>query len=499
MPNLLEDVFKRSGVPTHTFVEPVEYRGLLVAVRTPGRAVIVEGPSGIGKTTCVVRVLDELGQKNAALKLSGRRPEDVELIGALPEMGDVGLVVVDDFHKLPADIKARLADYVKRLADEENPNSKVIIIGINRAGEALLKFASDLAGRVDTFRFESNPEERVTQLVERGESALGIRIGIKGHIVNESRGSFHIAQMLCYELCLLCGVTEEVGDQREVTTSAELLKQKVHEDLFRVFGGRARLFASGGKLRREGRAPYLYLLHWLGTEDQWALQLDEMVRKYPDHKGSVGQIVNNGFLAQHLEKNPELGELIHFDQDTHVLSVEDPKFVFFLKNLLWSKFAQQVGYRLIQFRGKYDFALSFAGSDRDVAQALFEELQRREVSVFYDFNEQHRILATYVEDYLAPIYGSEARYVVPLMGPAYPRRIWTKFESEQFKHRFGEGAVIPVWFTSSPVGLFDESSRVGGLLFDRNADLKTEVARIAEVLCERLREDRLQEKDERSA
>lgn len=35
---LLEDVFKLSGVPTVTFVEPVEFERLVVALRTAGRA-----------------------------------------------------------------------------------------------------------------------------------------------------------------------------------------------------------------------------------------------------------------------------------------------------------------------------------------------------------------------------------------------------------------------------------------------------------------------------
>ena len=41
----LEDVFKLSGIPTHTFVQPVEYNKLLVALRTAGRGVIIEGPT----------------------------------------------------------------------------------------------------------------------------------------------------------------------------------------------------------------------------------------------------------------------------------------------------------------------------------------------------------------------------------------------------------------------------------------------------------------------
>jgi len=43
----LEEVFKISGVPTYTFVEPGEYGKIIVSLRTPGRGMLVEGPSGI--------------------------------------------------------------------------------------------------------------------------------------------------------------------------------------------------------------------------------------------------------------------------------------------------------------------------------------------------------------------------------------------------------------------------------------------------------------------
>ena len=59
---LLEDVFCDSGVPQYTFVEPAEYIKTKVALRTRGRGVIVEGPSGIGKTTCIKKALAEIQQ-----------------------------------------------------------------------------------------------------------------------------------------------------------------------------------------------------------------------------------------------------------------------------------------------------------------------------------------------------------------------------------------------------------------------------------------------------
>ncbi len=109
----LEEVFKLSGVPTYTFVKPQEYERLLVALRTPGRGVVIEGPSGIGKTTAVTKALDEIPGGADALKLSGRRRDDRELIAALPSMDKVGVVIIDDFHRLDDPVRAEIADYLK--------------------------------------------------------------------------------------------------------------------------------------------------------------------------------------------------------------------------------------------------------------------------------------------------------------------------------------------------------------------------------------------------
>ncbi len=91
---------------------------------------------------------------------------------------------------------------------------------------------------------------------------------------------------------------------------------------------------------------------------------------------------------------------------------------------------------------------------------------------------------------MRPIYQSDAEFVVALLGPEYPRRIWTKFESEQFKERFKEGGVIPVWFTTAPPGLFDETTRVGGTTFDPNGDHGAQVNTIADLLRQKLGERR---------
>ena len=420
------------------------------------------------------------------MMLSGRNPDDHGLIAALPEMGELGIILIDDFHRLPDVMKFALADFIKLLADTENAKSKIIIVGINKAGQSLLNYAADLTGRIDTISFESNPEHKVDELISKGECALNIVVNIKKEIVEASQGSFHLAQMLCHECCVEAGILDEKDEKQETKSSMEVIRERVLGDLSKTFFAKAKLFATGPRLRNEGRAPYFFLLHWLATEKEWTLNVSDAIRRKPEHRGSVGQIVDKGYLADHIRKNPELQDVIHFDSQTKELSVEDPKFVYYIRNLLWSKFCEKIGYRSVEFDTRYDYALSFAGNDREVAEMLFEHLTERELSVFYDRNEQHRILAENVEDYLAPIYRSEASFVVILLGEEYPKRVWAKFESEQFKDRFGDKAVIPVWFSDAPPGMFDETVKYGGVTFDRSVSSNAEVTRIVELLCQKI-------------
>lgn len=484
----LEEVFKLSGVPTHTFVRPVEYPRLLVALRTAGRGVVIEGPSGIGKTTSVDRALAEVGLDASALRLSARKKDDVDLIEVLPELADVGTVIVDDFHRLAAKQRRALADFLKVLADEERSDVKLVVVGISRAGESLIQFGEDLHSRLDVIPFESNPDERVAQVVGLGETALNISISTRDEIVEAAAGSFYLAQFLAHQVCLQADILEATLERTEIEVSFEVVRQRVMENLGTRFMPPAREFAKGTKLRREGRAPYLHMLKWLAEANEWSIQLDRELAMHPELKGSVGQVVEKGYLSDLLRGNDRLRQLFHFDSGNRVLAVEDPQFVFFIRNILWNKFAEQVGFINQSFESRYDFALSFAGPDRSVAESLFARLQEREFEVFYDKNEAHRILAVDIEDYLGPIYRTEARYVICLLGPDYPKRVWTKFESEQFRKRFGDQSVVPVWFTTAPPGVFDESARVGGYTFDPDGDVEHQLAELAEMLTRKMGE-----------
>jgi hypothetical protein len=486
----LEEVFKTSGLPTHTFVEPKRYSEILLSLRTPGRCLVVEGPSGIGKTTAIENAIERVGMAGQTTKLSARRPNDVDLISILPETEKVGTVLVDDFHRLSKDMQSSLADYLKVLADSEDKDSKIIVLGINRAGDNLIKFAPDLVNRIDVARFETEPDEKIIELIHKGEAALNVHLNVVEEVVESVRGSFYLAQMLCKEVCMAANVLEKADDDTSLNVSFESVQANVWDRLGLAFRSRCEQFCRGTKLRREGRAPYLHVLNWLANGPTWTLDLREAIRRHGELRGSVGQVVDKGFLESIIEKNPEIRQVLHFDGDSELLTVEDPQFLFYIRNIAWRQFAREVGFLSVEFERRYDYALSFAGADRDVAESLFNKLSENEVEVFYDKNEQHRILAQDIEEYLRPIYQTEAQFVIVLLGREYPKRIWTKIESDAFKERLADGSVIPIWFADVDESMFDTTREKGGLSFDRSRDFDEQVSAIADVLLMKLAEAR---------
>ena len=76
------------------------------------------------------------------------------------------------------------------------------------------------------------------------------------------------------------------------------------------------------------------------------------------------------------------------------------------------------------------------------------------------------------------------------MSKSYPKKIWTKFESDQFRQRFGEPSVIPIWFKHAPPGALDETKNVGGLIFDPTSPVEDQLDSLVEILAKKLEEDR---------
>ena len=95
----------------------------------------------------------------------------------------------------------------------------------------------------------------------------------------------------------------------------------------------------------------------------------------------------------------------------------------------------------------YDVALSYAGEDRDYADALAETLRHRGLNVFYDKYEKSTLWGKNLYTYLSDVYQNRARYCVMFLSQHYASKLWTNHEREAAQARaFSENEeyILPV-------------------------------------------------------
>jgi hypothetical protein len=83
----------------------------------------------------------------------------------------------------------------------------------------------------------------------------------------------------------------------------------------------------------------------------------------------------------------------------------------------------------------YDVALSFAGEDRDYAEALAKILRRRKIKVFYDKYEEATLWGKNLYDHLTDLYQHKARYCVMFLSQHYASKVWTNLERQATQAR----------------------------------------------------------------
>lgn len=76
----------------------------------------------------------------------------------------------------------------------------------------------------------------------------------------------------------------------------------------------------------------------------------------------------------------------------------------------------------------YDFAISFAGEDRDKAEEIVTALSLRGLKVFYDTYEQASLWGKDLYSHLTKIYRDEAKFCIILVSENYAKKLWTNHE-----------------------------------------------------------------------
>lgn len=326
----LFDVFKPSGTPTVTFVEPPRFSAIKLSLAQPGRGLVLEGPSGIGKTTALKRAKNALsgsGSRPGEIEiLSARRPDHVERIAALPSC-HAGTIVVDDFHRLPRPIRQMLVDHLKYLADYEDSDRKLVIAGIPRIGEQLVDLSFDIATRLDVFRMGRVDDALVISMIRKGEAALNIRFARPEELVGAASGSLNIAQLLCFHYCALCGVEET--QPFTMTISAPLVDtiSRVKEQVTPKFGPTVKMFASSGG-RRDLTA--IELLQELGRARDGFVSLNQLQIDRPDLADGIKRFITSKQIERVHACVPESKMHVLFEDENPAIIIDDPQMSFFL-------------------------------------------------------------------------------------------------------------------------------------------------------------------------
>lgn len=340
-PNRLEDVFQPVGVPSVTFVAPKEYTPFRLALRQRGLCVVLEGPSGIGKTTLLDwAVSQDSARLGPITTYSARKIADIEAISRLPIDGHSGIIAIDDFHRLPDDLQDRLVDYLKRLADDPKPAGKLVVIGIPETAASLVSTSYDVANRIRVFRLGPATQAQIGELITKGEAALNISFANKKGIIHASAGSLITVQSLCSHLAALAGVEETASEPTEIQIDVYTARAQVADELRIKYRAAVLDFAA---MDAPDEAACVDLLLDLGRTDDGVLDLDDTRMQSASFLTVLKKINSAGgepparsLLARHF----------FYDDRGKRIIADDPQLLFYLRQLKRDALVSAVGKRL---------------------------------------------------------------------------------------------------------------------------------------------------------
>ena len=268
----LEDVFTPAVAAKENYIEREDIDSLLSSeMQTPGKQIIIFGHSGSGKTSSVryllnrskysyvrthcesnttfeqliLNVFDELNpyilsNKTIAHKYAHRREMAVEYnnikaslaqetnseeskvytrvlpLQLTPQklaqfMGQYNLVwIIEDFHKVSAKEKVRIADVIKIFVDNANDYSlsKIICIGACQSAHDLIKLDPNLRTRVSELSVPLLKDEEIKKIIDNGFYLLNIEpdksLVEKLVYYSDRLGSF--AHQMCMDICKGLGI-----------------------------------------------------------------------------------------------------------------------------------------------------------------------------------------------------------------------------------------------------------------------------------------------------
>lgn len=456
----LDEVFKTVGLPPYTYVKPAYYGEVRADITQPGKHLLIEGPSGIGKTCVAFKVFEELGwaQGTNFSYVSCRDDDALDRIETFLDMVGKGeiptppLIVIDDFHLLPVNKRASIGSSLKRMSDrafETATPPKTILIGIPTTGVSLLSEAYDLGPRLGTYVFSRALDTEIDRLVSEGEIALNVLFEDREILLAESSGNFWLAQYICNKVCATQEVFDTQDDTRIITFDLLGIRQRLMTELTQRYLPTAKIFAKGKKWRPGGNKPYLEILLALCKIPESVITFDKILNVVPERRTPGIKAVRPRIAEVIYDpvKGNDLRKQLAFESDAG-FSIEDPLFRYFLTNLEPKQLLQSLGIEDESFeKGRlysYDIGFSFAGETRQIVEAVNSAMKGEDVVTFYDYDQQAFLLALDLEKTLGRIYAESCRYYLVFLDSNYQEKVWTRYEKDLMTRPGRKEHIIPV-------------------------------------------------------
>ncbi len=113
------------------------------------------------------------------------------------------------------------------------------------------------------------------------------------------------------------------------------------------------------------------------------MDLTELANSNDEVRGSINNIKEKR-LSILIDSKPNCDRHFYYNAETKLFAIEDPALFYYLKHLDWEEIRKVCGFRLGQRDYSFDFAISFAGENRDLARAIANQLELCDCSVFFD-------------------------------------------------------------------------------------------------------------------
>jgi hypothetical protein len=267
--------------------------------------------------------------------------------------------VIDDFHRLPEDIRERLANIAKRT-------------GIHK--------------------ISPGTAENIAVLVNAGCEKLNVQFSDANLIFEESRGDYWLTQRLCQTACAAVGLTDTSEDTMHINLDVSALREKVAAKLLPAYYPAVKEFCRGRRFR-PSNDPYYKLLKTVGSQNSSVVDLNELANAIPDVRGSINNIKEHR-LKVLLESKELCGKYFYYNNETRNFAIEDPALFYFIRHLDWTQLRTDCGFREVEHDRQWDVAISFAGENRELAKHIVNELTTLDVGVFFDEHYENNFLGT---------------------------------------------------------------------------------------------------------